>query len=381
LRIHFLLNGRPQPLTQSARLSNQSVNSDDSDDSDNDSSWAKSCIAGLSGASHEAHDFNFEDDEESIEDDNDALKLVNQVVLEELRYEEDNDIILEDTSGKSKDNQYMFCPASHRLPLFRLIAKHHSLHSLLPERHATSRTAEEIHKDCVMEMYTHCTRNNLYEVWAYMWTSWYTPSKWTLWSRSAYPMAIPRKRTTMIVEALWRNLKHITLHQNNRPRLDFVLHLIFTSSIPTWRVKFAEAFKKLRVSRSHTLTTEQKSLKQAWGRLRTKPIKGNYETDIHQWTCSCGAQKYNAHLLCKHLVQAAPWPPASWWPEAFRCHTAPFYRVPGTSSHQLAIPELQPYHWLPRMPGYLPSAKPTLPKTPMRNPLGSLNNVSKKVSM
>ena len=87
--------------------------------------------------------------------------------------------------------------------------------------------------------------------------------------------------------------------------------------------------------------------------------------------------KYHVHLLCKHLVQAAPKPPASWWPEAFRCHITPFYRVPGTSSCQISIPELQPYHWLARMPGYNPTNAPILPKTPVRrNTLGLLNNVS-----
>jgi len=296
LRIQFLANGRPQPLTQSAKPSFPST---DSDDSDSKLFWTKKRHVGDSSKktvreelleSHEAGDFDFEEDEEEDSDNDNIAQLVNQVALEELTHEEEDDILPEDSGGKSKDSQYMFCPAPHRLPLLRLFTKHHSLHPLLPERHGTSRTAEEIRKDCVLEMYTHCTRNNLPEVWAYMWTSWYAPSKWILWARSAYPNAIPRKRTTMIIEALWRNLKRITLHQNNRLCLDFVLHLIFTSSIPAWRVKFAEAFKKLRFSRSHSLTAEQQSLKRAWGRLSSKPVKGNYETDIHQWTCNCGAQ-------------------------------------------------------------------------------------------
>ncbi|KIJ29631.1 hypothetical protein M422DRAFT_268975 [Sphaerobolus stellatus SS14] len=131
----------------------------------------------------------------------------------------------------------------------------------------------------------------------------------------------------MIVEALWRNLKRVTLHQNNRPRLDFVVHLILTSSIPASRMKFAEAHKQLHSSRPQTLTSEQRSFKRSWTKLCSKVIKGSYETDINQWTCTCGAQKYNAHLLCKHLVQQAPHPPNTWWPKAFRCHTTPFIEL------------------------------------------------------
>ncbi|KIJ47713.1 hypothetical protein M422DRAFT_163578, partial [Sphaerobolus stellatus SS14] len=120
-----------------------------------------------------------------------------------------------ETGGRTKDTSYVFCPAPHRLPILHLFAKHHVLHPNLPERHTSSCTATEIHTDAVLEMYTHCKRNNLLEVWAYMWNCWYCTPKWKLWARSAYPGAIPRKRTTMIVEALWRNLKCITLHQNN----------------------------------------------------------------------------------------------------------------------------------------------------------------------
>jgi hypothetical protein len=62
----------------------------------------------------------------------------------------------------------MFCPAPHRLPILRLFAKHHALHPLLPEWHSQMRTSDQIHKDTVTEMYTHCKWNNLPEVWGYM---------------------------------------------------------------------------------------------------------------------------------------------------------------------------------------------------------------------
>ncbi|KAF8582384.1 hypothetical protein K439DRAFT_1661827 [Ramaria rubella] len=55
-------------------------------------------------------------------------------------------------------------------------------------------------------------------------------------------------------------------------------------------------------------------------------------------------------------------PPDSWWPKAVRSRTAPFYFVPGTTSEELPSHETSRYHWLPWMPGDLP----TLFTTPHR---------------
>ncbi|KIJ52335.1 hypothetical protein M422DRAFT_83352, partial [Sphaerobolus stellatus SS14] len=140
----------------------------------------------------------------------------------------------EECGPNSKDSGYLFCPAEHRLSILRLFTKHHAQHPLLPERHGQTRTAEQIYEDAVLEMYTHCTRNRLTEVWAYMWNCWYSPTKWLLWARSAYPTAIPRKRTTMIVEAVWRSMKRISLYLNNRPRIDYVIHIIGMDAIPAY---------------------------------------------------------------------------------------------------------------------------------------------------
>ncbi|KLO18449.1 hypothetical protein SCHPADRAFT_806144, partial [Schizopora paradoxa] len=42
----------------------------------------------------------------------------------------------------------------------------------------------------------------------------------------------------------------------------------------------------------------------------------------------CGQQKYNAHLLCKHLVQAVSTPPSAFWHRVARRRTIPFYIDP-----------------------------------------------------
>lgn len=41
----------------------------------------------------------------------------------------------------------------------------------------------------------------------YMWTSWHSLERWQLRARSAYPEAIPWKRTITMVESVWKNLK------------------------------------------------------------------------------------------------------------------------------------------------------------------------------
>ena len=75
---------------------------------------------------------------------------------------------------------YEFCPLPHHLSIIQLLAKHFCQHPLLPEHHGQPWSSEQIHDDAVYEAYLHCKNNQLYEVWAYLWTNWYTPEKWRL---------------------------------------------------------------------------------------------------------------------------------------------------------------------------------------------------------
>ncbi|KAI0665773.1 hypothetical protein C8Q78DRAFT_1198967, partial [Trametes maxima] len=196
-------------------------------------------------------------------------------------------------------------------------------------------------------MYLHCERNNLCEVWAYLWNSWYAPDRWKLWARSAYEQAIPRKRTTMVVEALWRNIKRFVLHMYNRPSIDLALYAIVTQALPPYQQKLAEILHDTRDGRAPTLSDTQASFKRAWEHLLKVPIKGEYTVDLTEWTCDCGTQKYHSHLLCKHLVQAAGPQADDWWPKVERYHVPPFYIIPMSGQ---APPETMRSHaWLPRM--------------------------------
>ena len=230
---------------------------------------------------------------------------------------------------KPKDPIYQFCPSAHRLAILRLFAKHASLHSLLPERHGKLRTAMEIRRDSVFEMYTHCWLNNLSEVWAYLWSQWYSPDRWKLWTRSSYSRSIPCKRTTMIVESLWRNLKRIYMPLYNRPPVDLTTRVLVTQLTPQYRLSLALLLQTQRSGRPQAPGHFQEALKKSWTRLLAIPIKGSYVTDVLRWTCDCGSQKYHSYLLCKHLVQAANHDISNrWWTTVIRYHIQPFYLIP-----------------------------------------------------
>ncbi|KAI0652859.1 hypothetical protein C8Q70DRAFT_693133 [Cubamyces menziesii] len=229
---------------------------DDEEHSDDDTFWGQAIEDAL-----------WEYDEwEGLEDLDDIRRDV-----EAVAQEPDSSEGPHSTPGASAESgpraaspTYQFCPPAHRLPLLRLFAKHASQHPLLPERHGQTRTAEEIYRDAVSEMYQHCKLNNLTEVWAYLWNSWYCRHRWRLWARSAYPKSVPHKRTTMIVEALWRGIKRLVLHMHNRPRVDLALHSIVTRAIPPYRLMLSKVLKTARPGRAAPLSHTQTDLKRAW---------------------------------------------------------------------------------------------------------------------
>ena len=270
-----------------------------------------------------------------------------------------------------KQVTYEFCPLPHRLPILCLLTKHFCQHPLLPERHGQPRSSEQIYRDSVYEMYIHCQNNHLREVWAYLWTNWYAPAKWKLWARSAYALAIPRKRTTMVVEAMWRNFKRLVLHLHNRLRVDFATYALVTQALPAYRFKLVGMLRNPRVGRALALTGEQVSIKRAWLILYKRVIKGRYDTNVLHWTCTCGAQKYHPYLLCKHLVQAVRFPDPYWWTTLVRHPVTPFYDVrallsPEDRARAPEPPALGHHSWLTRMQGGRSnSSTPTVPSLPV----------------
>ncbi|KAK6992406.1 hypothetical protein R3P38DRAFT_3331190 [Favolaschia claudopus] len=183
-------------------------------------------------------------------------------------------------------------------------------------------------------MYLFCFQRGLREVWGYMWSAWYCPAKWKLWARSTSEDFIGRWRTTMTVENLWRNLKHRTLHDFVHPRLDQVFYLIISDLIPTFSAKMQIFERDFRAGRSNSLTPWQKCFKADWKKLSCRPLGSQqYEIDLSSWTCTCGQQKYNAYLLCKHLVQSFHAPEPEFFQTVIRRRVQPFY------SHRLLKPK------------------------------------------
>lgn len=252
--------------------------------------------------------------DEQADDEEDLRRQVHEFARNSENVDRNEPVTAEETGPKSQDKAYIFCPPAHRLPIMHLFAKHASQHPLLPERHGEDRDSELIYRDAVTEpeMYRHCERNNLTEVWAYLWNCWYKPSRWHLWTRAAHSASIPVHRTTMMVEALWRNLKRMVLHMYNRPPADLAVHAIVTKSLPPYRLTLSTLISIRGGGRPPSLTHMQEAFKRSWERLLTVHIKGSYNTDVAKWTCDCGSQKYHAHLLCKHLVQAVGPVPSTW---------------------------------------------------------------------
>ncbi|KAL3689617.1 hypothetical protein R1sor_015926 [Riccia sorocarpa] len=171
------------------------------------------------------------------------------------------------------------------------------MHPLIPDLSGTERSAEELHHLAVYEAYTFCHERELHRFWAYLWNEWYCPDMWKLFSRSSKPL-LCMSRTTNIVEAHWRKIKHDYLNSLNRPRLDILVYLLAKKVLgdveislnqfqkgrefPTWWVKFRRQWVKLAE--------------------REPAARGYYVTDVSAWTYSCLAFVSAKYLICKHLV-------------------------------------------------------------------------------
>ena len=117
----------------------------------------------------------------------------------------------------------------------------------------------------------------------------------------------------MVVDAMWCNFKCLVLYLYNHPHVDFATYALVTQALPAYRNKLHRILDDPWKGWASFLNGEQAPIKKAWLTLHKWEIKGHYDTNVLQWTCSCGAQEYHSYLLCKHLVQALPCPDAYWW--------------------------------------------------------------------
>ena len=239
--------------------------------------------------------------------------------------EDGPDWMFEADEVTSKDPNYVFCPAPHRKQLLHLFTKHFCQHPLFAERDGKW-TKDKIRLEAVHDMYRFCYTRGLREVWGYMWECWYSPKMWCLWARSTSPY-ISRLRTTMNVENFWRQLKHDYLYRIARPRLDHLVWVLIHKVTPAYIARAEILNDSHRLGRPKQLTTYQKYFKASWKKLSESHISDKvYETNIKDWTCTCGRQKYDRHHLCKHLVKAVAPPSKRFWREVVRRRTLPIYR-------------------------------------------------------
>jgi hypothetical protein len=114
----------------------------------------------------------------------------------------------------------------------------------------------------------------------------------------------------MNVENFWRQLKHNHLHNVVQPWLDHLVWILIHKVTPAYLPHAEILNDSYRLGQPKQLTTYQKYFKSSWKKLLESKISDkDYGTNIGDWTCKCGRQKYDRHHLCKNIVHAIGLPP------------------------------------------------------------------------
>lgn len=106
------------------------------------------------------------------------------------------------------------------------------MHSMISDQNSTYHSDEQIHLECMNEIYARCYSWNYFRLWAYLLVNWYALNLWKLWARSPSLNDISVLKTTMIVESHWQRVKHDCLHRYNRSRMDLVVSVLTYLVIP-----------------------------------------------------------------------------------------------------------------------------------------------------
>jgi hypothetical protein len=205
--------------------------------------------------------------------------------------------------NKNLQGQSIVCPPTLRDNVISLMRKHFNMHSKIPVNASGEFwTRTEIRRNAVQEMYNFCVTHELASLWAYLWSSWYKATRWTLWARSAHEN-IPLAKTNMLIEAHWRVLKHTYLYRFNRPRLDYLVWIVCSRVLPDQLTRFQQ------IQHGRQAPSWFSDFKKDWTRLTIQPIsdgaKERHYTDLVNWICSCPSFLGSRFLICKHLVQCA----------------------------------------------------------------------------
>lgn len=220
---------------------------------------------------------------------------------------------------------------AERDTVLQIFSRHYNMHSMIPDKNGTTRSATQIHLDCINEIYMWCYSRNYFRLWAYLYTNWYCPEQWRLWSRSSNSNSLPILKTTMIIESHWRRIKHDFLHRFNRPRTDLVTWVLVTRAVPTALEQMKAILEK---NHRKAIASWRKPFKREWKRLRNSEVDSQSllrnHTNPSEWTCACNTFLLSRFLLCKHIVscyeEAAD--PARFFFEVRRQRYRPFWVDP-----------------------------------------------------
>jgi hypothetical protein len=142
---------------------------------------------------------------------------------------------------------------------------------------------------------------------------------------------ITNKRTTLTFEYYsWRRIKHDFLHHFHSPRVDLLVWILVTKLAPTYYRKLDTLFTD--TGRNRELASWRKAFKHTWrkleGRTVSEPINDAYRPDVNRWVCTCPAFVVSRFLICKHLVHLVQKVPPTFFIEAERYRSPPFWRHP-----------------------------------------------------
>ena len=191
------------------------------------------------------------------------------------------------------------------------IDMHYNLHPLITRY----QTVKQIRVFCVADIAGLYCFDGFRPLLTYLMENWYDAGNFAMWGRRNTVIAFTR--TTMMVEGHWYLLKrhHLVLH--NRPRPDFVLHIIDQKLLPRVMYDYKE------LSKGVSFPKWLKDFMIEWRKLRIRDENHTYETDKQRWICSCPAYLRNRFMLCKHLIDGSSPPnPRS----IVRSRLPPFYQ-------------------------------------------------------
>ena len=112
------------------------------------------------------------------------------------------------------------------------------------------------------------------------------------------------------------------------PRCDLLVWILVTKLAPTYYRKLDRLLTE--TARYRELSSWRKGFKKIWRKLEktpiTLPLNDAYKPNVEKWICTCPSFVISRFLICKHLIQRMHVVPPTFFLEAKRYRTTPFWR-------------------------------------------------------